>query len=60
MGGVWPIADIFQTMEEGFRCGYPNFLFKKKKKKFYGVSAWKKGPRRAEAVRTRVEGVNFL
>jgi len=26
-GRVWPIVDIFQTMEEGFRCGYLNFLW---------------------------------
>jgi len=31
----------FRQWKEGFRCGYPKFLFQKQR--FYGVSAWKKG-----------------
>jgi len=45
-------------MEKGFRYGCPKFLFQKTR--FYGVSAWKKGLRRAEAVRARVEEGNFF
>jgi len=49
-GGVWPIADIFRQWKGGSDAdnGYPNT-------RIYGVSAWKKGMRRVESVRTKVE-----
>jgi len=51
--GFGPLQTFFRQLKRGSDADVRTFC--SKKKRFYGVSAWKKGLRRAEAVRTKVE-----